>query len=447
MRIGVRITGEHLYGVAVAEREICGSVAERIKPGEGVAPAFERALLSLLEESAQHESAHHESAQRGSVRHSRPVSVTFDVSELLVPSDIERVVALRIAPRPPADEVHEYSGITTARYCDKIEHVTGGFTKEGDEIAPLDAEQVRAIALEEPPGRRYVITGVGASVNAGHELEASRLLVAEAKPASVHHSSSFHNSSFVIRERTAVINSALLSTGERRVTSLAKVVAKHAAQARLHVMTNDGGAVPLSALAVKPVHSMYSASAAELVGAAVLAGVDDGWIIIEREDGAVLGEMTGGTPAVIPRSRLGTSEIIATRAAQVLPKWDGLVGDWMGVPTVVRASDGGARVVAKTGRTVSGIDLASLGAACAPLVEWLEHDVKIRSEAEKVQVLAASEAKVRLRLVSHGVAPSLVRILEARVIGAAYENSNTVAVRVRGIGGWRPSEMLVREPS
>lgn len=405
MRIGVRITGEHLYGVAVAEREICGSVAERIEPGEGVAPAFERALLSLLDESArhesaqhdsaQHDSAHRESAQRGSVRHSRPVSITFDVSELLVPSDIERVVALRIAPRPPADEVHEYSGVTTARYCDKIEHVTGGFTKEGDEIAPLDAGQVRAIALEEPAGRRYVITGVASSVNAGHELEASRLLVAEAKPASVHHSSSFHNSSFVIRERTAVINSALLSTGERTVTSLAKVVAKHAAQARLHVMTNDGGAVPLSALAVKPVHSMYSASAAELVGAAVLAGVDDGWIIIEREDGAVLGEMTGGTPAVIPRSRLGTSEIIATRAAQVLPKRDGLVGDWMGVPTVVRASDGAPVSWLSRGAPFQGLTLPPL----APRVRRLSSGLSMTSRFEARQRKTRCSPRARRRCV------------------------------------------------
>ena len=429
MRIGVRITGDALHGVAVADREICGSVIERVEPGSGIAAAFEGVLVALLDSSREQK---------------RPVSITFDVSRLLVPSELERIVALRIAPRPPADAAHEYSGETTARYCDKVEHVIGGFTKEGDEIAPLNPRQVRSIALEEPPGRRYVVTGVGSSVNPAHEVEASRVLFTEAKPASVNHSHSFHNSSFAVRERTAVINSALLLSGERIVTSLAKVVAKHAAQARLHVMTNDGGAVPFSALAVKPVHSMLSTGAAELVGAAVLAGVDDGWIIIQREDGAVLGEMAGGTPTVTSRSRLASSELIATRAAQVMPNREGLVGDWMGVPTEVWTGAAGEADRAEAPRIVADVDLAALGAACAPVVEWLERDVKIRSEAEKDQVLAASEAKVRVRLASNGVPPSLVRILESRVIGASYENSNTVAVRIRGVGGRLPSEILMR---
>ncbi|MCA0378413.1 MAG: hypothetical protein LCH36_03085 [Actinobacteria bacterium] len=432
MRIGVRIAGDSLHGVAVAEREICGSVTERVLPGPGISAAFERTLDSLLS---------------GSHSEKLPVSITFDVSRLLVPSELERVVALRIAPRPPIDAAHEYAGETAARHCDKVEHITGGFTKEGDEIAALDLKQVRSIALEEPPGRRYVVTGVGSSVNPVHEVEASRVLFNEAKPASVNHSHSYHNSSFAIRERTAVINSALLSSGERIVTSLAKVVAKHAPQARLHVMTNDGGAVPLSALAVKPVHSMLSTGAAELVGAAVLAGVDDGWIVIERDDGAVLGEMTGGTPTVTSRSRLGSAELIATRAAQLMPNRDGLIGDWMGVPTVVRTGADSRGLAADASGIAAEVDLAALGAACAPVVEWLERDVKIRSEAEKDQVLAASEAKVRVRLVSNGVPPSLVRILEARVIGASYENSNTVALRVRGVGGLLPSEMLARRTS
>lgn len=429
MRVGVRITEDSLHGVAVIEREIRGSVTERVVPGPGISAAFERMIVSLLD---------------GSHSGKLPVSITFDVSRLLVPSESERVVALRIAPRPPLDAAHEYSGETAALHCDKVEHISGGFTKEGDEIAALDLQRVRSIALEEPPGRRYVVTGVGSSVNPMHEVEVSRVLFNDAKPASVNHSHSFHSSSFAIRERTAIINSALLSSGERIVTSLAKVVAKYAPQARLHVMTNDGGAVPLSTLAMKPVHSVLSTGAAELVGAAVLARVDDGWIVIESDDGAVLGEMTGGTPTVTSRSSWGPAELIATRAAQVMPNREGLIGKWMGVPTVVRIGADGDRVAAGSTGITTEADLAALGAACAPVVEWLERDVKIRSEAEKDQVLAASEAKVRVRLVSNGVPPSLVRILEARVIGSSYENSNTVSVRVRGLGGHLPSEMLTR---
>lgn len=428
MRVGIRITNDLLCGVSVVSGNICARVTEEAVSGRDFSAALERALSTLLAEPR-----------------TSSLSITFDVSELLTPTSTEQVIALRIAPRPPCDDVHAYSGKITARYCDTVEHIAGGYTKEGEEIVPLDVSGIRAIALRQAPGRRYVVSGVGAAANPAHELEASRLLFTDALPASVNHSHSFHNSSFAVRERTAVINSALLSAGERIVTELAGVVSKHASHARLQVMTNDGGAAPLSALAVKPVHSMLSTGAAELLGAAVISGVDDGWIIIQGEGEAVLGEMTGGTPTVTSRPHPGTTELIATRVAQTLPNRPGLLGAWMGEPTLVHTQFPGEQQTPGNAVSVpSGVDLPALGAACAPIVEWLEREVKIRSEAEKDQVLAASEAKVRLRLASYGVPPSQVRVLEARIIGASYENSNTVSVRVRGIGGRLPSEMLVQ---
>ncbi len=431
MRIGVRITEEAIFGVLVDDGQIRGSETVVATVSDDLGAAFEQLLIRL----------HVPRDQR-----SPGLSITFDVSRLLVPSPLETVTAVRIAPRPPTDAAHSYSGETTAQYAEHVQHVTGGFTKEGEEIAALDVEGLRRIAKDAPAGRRYVLTGVGASVNSNHELEASRILFAEANPASVTHSHSFHNSSFAVRERTSVINSALLAEGQRIITALAAVAAKLVPHARLFVMTNDGGSAPLSALAVKPVHSMLSASAAELVGAATIAGVDDGWIVIQRVDGEVLGEMADGTPAYSSRSKISSSEVIATRTAQLIPNSEGLIGDWMGVPVVVANVD---RIdtsvnprLSKSRHVRSSVDLAGLGAACAPLVEWLEQDVKIRSEIEKDQVLLANETKVRMRLVSNGVSPSEVRILESRIIGASYENSNTVAVRVRGIGGQRPSRFL-----
>lgn len=431
MRIGVRITEEALFGVLVDDGQIRGSETVFAAVSDDLGAAFEQLLLGLFASADPH---------------SQGLSITFDVSRLLVPSPLETVTAVRIAPRPPMNAAHSYSGETTAQYAEHVQHLTGGFTKEGEEIAPLDIAGLHLIAKEAPAGRRYVLTGVGASVNPSHELEASRILFAEANPASVTHSHSFHNSSFAVRERTSVINSALLAEGQRIITALATVAARHVPNVRLFVMTNDGGSAPLSALAVKPVHSMFSAAAAELVGAATIAGVDDGWIVIQRADGEVLGEMADGTPAYSSRSHLSRSEVIATRTAQLIPNSEGLIGDWMGVPVVVANADRADDLVnprlSKSRHVRSNVDLAGLGAACAPLVEWLEQDVKIRSEIEKDQVLLANETKVRMRLVSNGVSPSEVRILESRIIGASYENSNTVAVRVRGIGGQRPSRFL-----
>lgn len=427
MRIGVRLTPERVYGVSLrgARRN------ERrcdVAPGAG---GLEDALGDVL------------AKLRLDPRDRAASTITFDVSRLFSPVREKPVTLVRIAPRPPVDAAHAYSGVTIAERAAGTIHVAGGHSNSGEELAEFDEQSLRAQLAGSEPGGRYVATSVGASVNPAHELEANRVLLEHAQPASVVFSHSFHNNSFSVRERTGVMNSSHLAYAGSLATSLATVAAQQVSGARLFVMTNDGGAVPLTALSLKPVHSLYSGPAAEFVGVTAIVGIDDGRIVIRRGDGVSFGEVTSGAPTVVSRSRDCGGELLATRTVHLAKLADGLIGEWMGEPLEVSISDSGvAEFDGPAGTVRTELDLGALGAACSQLVEWSELAVQINNAAEKEQALANAAAKVRARLVSYGAAPSQVRILDCRVVATSYQNPSVVTVRVRGAGGPTPSEVL-----
>ena len=121
-------------------------------------------------------------------------------------------------------------------------------------------------------------------VHPGHEIAAERLLSGHLHTLAVEGSHAFHSSSFAVRERTALANQALLPKAEALGTELALVSGQVFPKARLYVATSDGGKVPLSRLAVAPVHSLLSGHAAELIGAAALCDKDEGQIVIAQAE-------------------------------------------------------------------------------------------------------------------------------------------------------------------
>lgn len=427
MRIGVRITKERVVGVSITDGGIRDERSEPVSPGEQFDTALDAVLAGLSAEISDR----------------LAISITFDVGALFVDSGDRDVTAVRIAPRPPKDNAHLFSGESVARRLATIVHVAGGHTNSGDALFAFDEIGLQGELKQLPPGGRYVVTSVGSAVNPAHELEAGRILLEHASPASVVYSHSFHNISFSIRERTGVLNASYLAHAGAIATGLATVASQRIPGARLFVMTSDGGAVPLASLSLKPVHSLYSSDAAEFVGVAALAGIDDGRIVIHRDGDSRFGEVVGGAPTVVARSRDEAGELLATRTVHLAPLVDDAIGDWMGEPLEVSVNDNGAvEIGGSGGAALSSPNLGALGAACSQLVEWFELPVLINSQAEKEQALANAEAKVRARLVSYGARPSQVRILDSRVVGTSYQDANVVTVRVRGVGGPTPSQAL-----
>lgn len=419
MRIGVRITAEQLSGVFVRED---GSY------GMHTVPAAETdALDSLLLGLRRY-------ASDPSRTTTEPItSICFDVSAVLVRSDLTPVTVIRIAPRPPIDREHELRDGDGD--SPRMVHISGGHTTVGDAIVPLDTSALRQVATEGPRGRRYVVTSVGSLVNPAHELDAGRILLDHADPLSVGYSHSFYSSSFAVRERTAVLNSSLVPFAESLATTLSLAAGERMSQSRLYVTTNDGGRAPLSRLPITPVHSMFASQASELMGAAAMCNLDDGGLVVTSARGSIYGQMRSGVAAVVPQRSFPGADKLATQAANLLPATELLVRGLSEVPTVV-AAPGSSREVPELGleaRRRADVDLCALGAARAPLAEWVNRVVIVGNAVEMEQALAVSEARVKARLVSFGALPSQVRILQSRAVATTYENPRVVSVRVRAV--------------
>ena len=420
MRIGIGVHHRRLDAVCLRPD---GTLSAHTAPSscEELDSALDRLLAGI-------------GAPHGSVR-----SIAFDLSEVLHRSDHLPLTVVRIAPRPPIDPGDEPS-VGEA----PILHARGGHTTLGEELAPFDSAGFREAAASIPAGSRVVITSAGALVNPAHELAAGEILLERPGALSVSFSHAFDSNSFATRERTAVLNSALLPDAEALSTALTLVAGRHHPDARLSVTRNDGGRVPLSRLPDAPVHSAFSGSPIEFIGAAALCGIDDGDLVLAADDGLRLGTLRFGAAVVVPQLRRDGARL-ATQTAHLVPASEILLGGRSPAPTVVRAS--GAELpdwLNASDLLETDLDLRALGAACAPLTDWAVDIVGAGSAAEMAHELQAAEARVRTRLAAFGALPSTVRILESRFTATTYEHARVVSVRVHGVAG-EPAGALLAE--
>lgn len=405
MRIGLSLTPTTTVGVAVSHG---GVITQRLSPARGtVGGSVGRVLRGLLSSATP---------APGEV-----LRVIVDVSAVLRPDRQERTTVLRIAPRRPVDEAHWAAHELGQAFPMAVFHAAGGHTILGEELVPLDVEAIVQQAGRSPRGCRYVITAVGSRVNPAHELRAGQILLDHVEPASIEYGHRFANGAIAVRERTALTNSSLLGRAEGLGTSLALTVGRVVPRARVFVTTNDGGCTPLARLSLTPVHSMYAGSPTELIGAAALALVDEGRFILSSVNGSLVGEIREGVPAVVPVYQDADGRRIATQWANLRPA----PADSMPI--------------------LSEWDLRAVGAACAPLSDWVVRLINVNNVTEMNQALAAARTRVSARLVSFGASPSQTRILESRVIATAYQHPRVVSVQVRGVAGDSTAAVLEGE--
>lgn len=378
-------------------------------------------------------------------------TITLDVSGILRRDTLTPLHILRIAPRPPIDQGHEIDDSHSSEPQPLISHFSGGHTILGEELVPLDEAGIERLSREATPGHRYVIASAGSLVNAAHELRAGELLHRFARPTSVDFSHNFSHGSIAVRERTARVNSSLFAHSETLGTTLALTIGNFAPQIRAFVTTNDGGRLPLSRLPNLPVHSLNSGLATELIGAAAVCNVTDGRLIFPSEDGLMYGEVLDGVPTVVPTQQMQSNDLIASQTANVVPITAALLRGRTEPPTLLLRSGDEAAQSTESIRS-SGIELVpaartslplrALGAACAPLADWVNSVVNVSNASEMEQALAAARSRVDVRLVSFGADPSQVRTVESRVLATAYQHPRVVSVRVRGIARSDTSQLL-----
>ncbi|WP_449276969.1 hypothetical protein [Leucobacter sp. GX24907] len=422
MRIGVRVSEHELVGITVGAGRI-GREHRTPRSGISLLDAYRTLLTSLLADAP-----------------SPPDLIVFDVCDAFVEQDRTPITAIRIAPRPPIDPSHELIASPFHDVQPEIVHIRGGHTTLGDELAPLDIAALERFAEMTAPGRRYVITSVGARVSPEHEERAGEVLLARADPASIDYSHVFASNSFAVRERTAQLNSAQQQAANSLATAFALVSESLAPLARLYVTTNDGGRIPLTRLPLAPVHSLFSAHPTELIGAAALCRIEQGRIVVSRPDETFLGEIVSGVPTVVPQHRDTQEMLLATQTANTPPLSTYLHSGQGDPPLLVTSGhhlDAEAPDAISTldPRVTTDLDLRALGAACTPIADWANRVVRVSNADDMEQALTAARARVGARLVAFGALPAQVRILESRLVATTYEHPNVVSVRVRGIAG------------
>ena len=421
MRIGLMLHGSSCRALVLAGRSVV-SVAEQRQAGS-LAEALDSVLSSLR-------------LQFGS----RITDVTADVGRVLAARQPGNVVAVRISPRPPADEFHKTRlPALIEPAVTRTVHVRGGHDLRGRPLAPLD---LKAFLLQLPSilsggVRNVAITAVGSTASPEHETRIADAILSNNSDMRISISSDFYSSVFRDRDYTAVFNSALMESGEELAAMLEEAGKRHFPAATLSYARNDGGRAPAARLAVAPVHALRPEPAMAILGAATLGGLCDGEVVVCTDEGVSVGSMRGGLPVARSLIPQGYEAGLASNAAIVEP-YTANHPVRPDIPSVVADVRTSQDVPPEYGLlpTLPGArDLTLIGCAATPLTAWIDRLERVSGQAELQRVQHRAEEEASSAVVQLGASPTDTRIIESNVFAMPYGNPGIVRIRVQAAGG------------
>ncbi|AFR31371.1 N-methylhydantoinase A/acetone carboxylase beta subunit-like protein (plasmid) [Arthrobacter sp. Rue61a] len=420
MRVGLRLQGTSCRTVVLDGRTVVSSVRE--EHADSLPEALESSLSELRREFG-----------------SNITEITADVGRVLAERKLGDVVAIRISPRPSADVFHMTvlpSLVEPA--VGRTLHVGGGHDLRGRPLARLDLEAF----LADLPGvlrsgvRSVAITSVGSTASKDHETRIADAILGKDRDMRISISSDFYSSVFRDRDYTAILNSALMETGEMLSDMLEKAGRRQFPATKWSFAKNDGGRSPLSRLALAPVQGLRPEPAMGILGAITLAGIDEGEVILCTENGVSVGHTRGGLPVARSLIRQGFDASLASNAA-ILEPYTVHHPVRTDVPSVIadlRESQETELPFGLVPTLSAAQDAALVGSAAAPLTAWIDRlaTVSGRLDLERVQNLAEEDA--HSAAVQLGAVPGQTRIIESNVYAMPYGNPGIVRIRVQAAG-------------
>ena len=249
-------------------------------------------------------------------------------------------------------------------------------------------------------------------------------------------SSDFYSSVFRDRDYTAILNSALMETGEELAAMLEEAGRRQFRATLLSFAKNDGGRAPVSRLALAPVHGLRAEPAMGILGAATLAGIPEGEVILCMEAGTTVGHTRGGLPVARSLIRQGFDASLASNAA-ILEPYTVHHPARTDIPSVIadlREWQESALPLGLVPTLPAAQDAALVGSAVAPLTAWIDRleTVSGRADLKRVQNLAEEDA--HSAAVQLGVSPGQTHIIESNVFAMPYGNPGIVRIRVQAAG-------------
>jgi hypothetical protein len=378
--------------------------------------------------------------------------ITADVGRVLMERKLADVVAIRISPRPPADDFHmTVLPPLVEPAVTRTVHVRGGHDLRGRPLARLDLESF----LADLPGilgsgvRNVAITSVGSTASMDHETRIADAILSNDRDVRISISSDFYSSVFRDRDYTAILNSALMETGEELAAMLEEAGRRQFPATHLSFAKNDGGRAPLSRLALAPVHGLRAEPAMGILGAAMLAGILDGEVILCMEAAASVGHTHGGLPVARSLIRQGFDASLASNAA-ILEPYTVHHPVRTDIPSVVADLREGLETALPFGLvpTLPAVqDAALVGSAVAPLTAWIDRleTVSGRADLKRAQNLAEEDA--HSAAVQLGANPGHTHIRESNVYAMPYGNPGIVRIRVQAAGETSANEEHVLPPA
>lgn len=420
MRVGLRLEGTSCRTVVLDGRTLVSATRE-VHAGS-LSEALESSLAGLRREFG-----------------SGITEITADVGRVLVERKLADVVAIRISPRPPSDAFHRtvLPPLVEPAVTQTV-HVRGGHDLRGRPLARLDLEAF----LADLPGilsadvRNVAITSVGSTASKDHETRVADAILSSNRDMRISISSDFYSSVFRDRDYTAILNSALMETGEELASMLEEAGGHHFPAALLSFAKNDGGRAHLSRLALAPVHGLRAEPAIGILGAATLAGIPEGEVVLCTEAGATVGHTRGGVPVARSLIRQGFDASLASNAA-ILEPYTVHHPVRTDIPSVIadlREEQETPLPLGLVPTLPAAQDAALVGAAAAPLTAWIDRleTVSGRANLQRVQNLAEEDA--HSAAVQLGASPGQTHIVESNVYAMPYGNPGIVRIRVQAAG-------------
>jgi N-methylhydantoinase A/oxoprolinase/acetone carboxylase beta subunit len=193
----------------------------------------------------------------------------------------------------------ERTGLTVSRDESPVVCVRGGHAATGEELVPLDEEQLRAAVLAVTAKvEAFAVASLFSVRNPAHELRA-RAVIREmtAKPVTCAHELSSKLDA-PRRALTAALNARLTPQIRHLVEAVQSVLAQESIAAPLMVVKGDGSLMHAKVALECPVETILSGPAASVVGAAFLTGLQDFFVSDMGGTTTDIAVLAGGRPFV-----------------------------------------------------------------------------------------------------------------------------------------------------
>ncbi len=361
-----------------------------------------------------------------------PEAVTVDISPILLDAvrrehDLPPVAVVRIVPRAATDPALARSPADVVERCIARRFtVAGGHDLLGNELCPLDREQLAAVCAELAAGpvREVAVVAAGSQARPAHERDVADAIQAAVPGARISVASDYGGQGLAAREATVVLDCALGVLTERLLDRCERTLARLPGRIHLRVARGDGGYSTPSRIRAMPVVAFGATEALELCGAAYLHGLADCRVLLPRDGVQVAGEVRHGLALVRPTEPAGIGTELVVPTAVLTPEpavtVDGVPGRVADVPVVHAPRE--PRL------------LACVGAAVSQPTSWLDEVAFIESAAELESVRRDAEERATAIVMANGAAPGTAYLAEVSTVAVPYSPSGTVRIRVRVAG-------------